>query len=500
MFKLQFVDKPWQIGGALCGLIILHLATKAIWRLYFHPLSKYPGPKLWAATSLVNTFYVLKTTRVYKVSELHNKYGPVVRVGPNEISYIDERAWKDIYSAHKSGGELQKFMPAADIKGGFGVFNNPDNAKHLQIRKFLSTGFSEKAVREKEGILQGYISLLMQRFEEKAKNGEKLDATWWLDCLGADIAGQFGYGESFHGLETSTLPEIITIGNNLLRGLSIGLAMGQYPVLRNIGDILRKMSPFEKIFKGIIDSKVGGLEKRVDAGQIDEVQDYYSIMTRNKDAVQQLGLANIKTISADLIIAGSDTTATALTVAIYLLLKSPSKLTILVEEIRSAFKSEEEITMVSTNSLKYQTAVISESMRMYPAGPETTRRIANKDGNVICGQFVPEGTLVGVYHWAAGRFKAAWKDADEFVPERWLGNDRYKDDVKGVLNVWNSGPRNCIGQNFALAYVKLVLARLIWRFDMKLCKESENLMDDVGVSVLLYHKGPLMIRLNSVRD
>lgn len=76
-------------------------------------------------------------------------------------------------------------------------------------------------------------------------------------------------------------------------------------------------------------------------------------------------------------------------VALYLLLKNPSKLELLTKEVRSSFTSEDEITMVATNSLKYNTAVISEGMRMYPAGPETTRRITNEGGNIICGKFVP---------------------------------------------------------------------------------------------------------------
>ena len=197
--------------------IILYLTSKVLWRLYFSPLSKYPGPKLFAATSLVNTYYVFKATRVYKVAELHNKYGPVssprtcpsirqlirtqvVRIGPNELSYIDERVWKDIYGHHKEGGELQKHMPAINMIGGYGIFHNPSDADHARIRKLLSTGFSEKAIRDRESIIQGYISILVEKLKEKAERSEKLDATWWFDCLGADIAGHFGYGESFNAL------------------------------------------------------------------------------------------------------------------------------------------------------------------------------------------------------------------------------------------------------------------------------------------------------------
>lgn len=58
-------------------------------------------------------------------------------------------------------------------------------------------------------------------------------------------------------------------------------------------------------------------------------------------------------------------------------------------------------------------------------------------------------TLVGVYHWAAGRYSQAWTDADSFIPERWLEegiNGKYADDQRGVINSFQAGPRNCPGQ------------------------------------------------------
>ncbi|KAG4440119.1 hypothetical protein IFR05_004416 [Cadophora sp. M221] len=148
--------------------------------------------------------------------------------------------------------------------------------EHAQIRKLLSTGFSEKAIRDREGIIQVYISLLIERFEERAEKGEKMDVTWWFDCLGADLAGKLGYGESFGALEMSTLPAFIPVMDKLPRGLTIGLALQQYPVLKTVGGILRMVSPFERIFTEVVGSKVRRREKRLDAGQEDEAQDFYS--------------------------------------------------------------------------------------------------------------------------------------------------------------------------------------------------------------------------------
>ena len=81
---------------------------------------------------------------------------------------------------------------------------------------------------------------------------------------------------------------------------------------------------------------------------------------------------------------------------VYYLLKNPSKLRNLTTEIRSTFKSEADITLLGVNSLKYQNAVISESMRLCPPGPETMRRVVNPGGNIICGDLIPAGVCATV--------------------------------------------------------------------------------------------------------
>jgi hypothetical protein len=72
----------------------------AIYRVYIHPLSKYPGPKLAALTYYHHYYYAFKGQRVAKITEWHIKYGEIVRISPNELSFIGETAWKDIYG-HK---------------------------------------------------------------------------------------------------------------------------------------------------------------------------------------------------------------------------------------------------------------------------------------------------------------------------------------------------------------------------------------------------------------
>ena len=98
----------------------------------------------------------------------------------------------------------------------------------------------------------------------------------------------------------------------------------------------------------------------------------------------------IKLTAAVIMVAGSETTATVLSGATYYLLRNPLALRQAQEEVRSAFKSRYEITLVSTSHLRYLAAVIQEALRCYPAVPGSFPRRTNMDeGQVIGGHYVP---------------------------------------------------------------------------------------------------------------
>lgn len=92
-----------------------------------------------------------------------------------------------------------------------------------------------------------------------------------------------------------------------------------------------------------------------------------------------------------LIIAGSETTATALSGASYLLGTNPDALSKVTDEVRSAFSSEQEITLLSVQKLKYMLAVLDETLRMFPPVPGSAPRIVHQGGGIFCDTFLPEG-------------------------------------------------------------------------------------------------------------
>jgi cytochrome P450 len=90
-----------------------------------------------------------------------------------------------------------------------------------------------------------------------------------------------------------------------------------------------------------------------------------------------------------LIVAGSETTATLLSGVTYYLLKTPHAYARLKEEVRSSFKSAEEITLTSTSRLPYLQACLEEALRLYPPVPLALPRRTRPEGDIIGGVFVP---------------------------------------------------------------------------------------------------------------
>lgn len=147
-----------------------------------------------------------------------------------------------------------------------------------------------------------------------------------------------------------------------------------------------------------------------------------------------------------LIVAGSETTATLLSGATFYLLKNPTILKKLKNEILSSFSDERDMNFLTLMHLPYLNAVFEESLRMFPPVPNTFPRTTPKGGAVVCEQYVPGGTSVGIHHWSAYRSGRNFREPDTFIPERWLGDPRFETDARASFQPFSYGPRNCLGK------------------------------------------------------
>ena len=185
------------------------------------------------------------------------------------------------------------------------------------------------------------------------------------------------------------------------------------------------------------------VDRRINMGT--DRANFISYILRHNDE-KGLSRHEIDVNIGDIIVAGSDTTAIFLSSAIYLILSHPAVREKLDAEIRTSFEEKEHITIQSTLELPYLQAVLDETFRVHSPPQSGQPRRLLPQGETICGHSIPGGTGVTVFQHAMFRSATHFKDPDAFVPERWLGDEKYEDDYRGVVNPFNVGNRNCIGK------------------------------------------------------
>ncbi|CAG8458050.1 10371_t:CDS:1 [Racocetra fulgida] len=194
--------------------------------------------------------------------------------------------------------------------------------------------------------------------------------------------------------------------------------------------------------------------------------------------------SEIKDQIVEFLIAGSDINAFAILMAIIMLLKHPDKLRKLRTELESTFpefqnrvKSREHENNLflpsyeSLKHLKYLGAVVDETLRLYPSSLGGIARQTTED-TIISNYLIPKGTMVSASIWNLHRSKQFWgPDADEFVPERWFNLDaNIRSDA---YFPFGSGPRLCIGNNFATMEIKIIVCALLGNFEFFFTERSD---------------------------
>ncbi|THX69009.1 cytochrome P450 [Aureobasidium pullulans] len=483
-----------KVVGYLFTLTILYCTSTIVYNLYFNPLSKFPGSWIYTSTRLPRVWLYITGREPWVIADMHKRYGPIVRVAPNELSFIDEAAWKDIYGIKNNNPKDETQYPfSPETKKSLILANDEDH--HMQRKMFLPA-FSARALRDQNDLLSGYVVELVRVLDEKRKTGESVDLVKYYNFTTFDIMASLTFGESLGLLEKQEYtPWLQGIFDQIFL-VCVSRALQQFPLLWSFVQLFIPKSitaAATASFKHSADR----VDKRL-AMDVDR-PDIFGLVLKHKDGAnmsRQLMHSN-----ADLLmIAGTETTATALSGLTYNLLRNPGPMKRLTSEIREKFATVEDITIDELQRLPYLAACVQEGLRTYPSVAEGVRRKAKPvTGVEVCGHWIPPNVCISVPHYAAYHSEYNFASPDSFVPERWLpegieGHDpRFSADKRGVLQPFSVGHRNCIGMNLAYHEIRLILAHLLWNFDLEADDIPYDWLDQ-GVHVV-WDKKPLMTKL-----
>ena len=180
--------------------------------------------------------------------------------------------------------------------------------------------------------------------------------------------------------------------------------------------------------------------------------------------------------------AGHDTSALALTWAVYLLGRHPEAQEKLFDEINESFGGQLDcdVSLDQISTLEYLDLVVKEVLRLYPPGPGIGRKL--DEDCVIDGRVIPKGSSLWLFIYYVQRHPDVWESPDSFIPERHTAESRLEQKRSNFAYIpFSAGPRNCVGQRFAVQEIKVVLVYLVRKFRMR----SEDEEEDVRISGLL---------------
>ncbi|PVH73220.1 cytochrome P450 oxidoreductase [Cadophora sp. DSE1049] len=440
------------------------------------PLRSIPGP-FWARFTRLWKLSEIYGGRFEKTNiELHRKYGPVVRIAPNEYSIDDPEAVAEIYGL---GGQFAKspwYIASGnpDPHATPDLFSDLDPKRHAANRRKVASLYSMTNLVQMEPFVNECTELLIQKFADFARQRVRVDMGHWLQCYAFDVIGQVTLAKRFGFLDNGEDVEGImaAINDYLSYAAHVGVFSEWH---RQIAGLLSKFAKDDTGMSAmIIFAQKQLAERAAEApGKAETEGDFLSkLLKLHYDDPKKVSTTDVFSTCITNIGAGSDTTSISLGSVIYHLCRFPNTMQALRNEIdtmETAGKISNPVTFAETQQMPYLQAAIKEALRMHPATGLPLGRVVPPGGKLIAGHAFPEGTIVGINSWVAhANPKVFGEDATVFRPERWLESKEKSVKLDKYFFSFGMGSRTCVGKNISLLEMSKLVPQLIRNFDISL--------------------------------
>ena len=268
---------------------------------------------------------------------------------------------------------------------------NASDEDHSRQRRLLTHAFSEKALRDQEPLIGLYVDLLITKLYEQISGPStgKVDMVKWYNFTAFDIIGDLVFGEPFNCLENNQYHSWVSQIFQGVKAMTFLAAANHYPWISYL--IFKLIIPQQLMQKHNDNFALAAAKVNRRLARGTERADFMSHILRHNDSEKGMTKSEIEANASLLMIGGSETISTFLSGCTYHFLKNRHVYDKLAEEIRTTFRTEADMTFLSTQKLPYLEAVITETLRIYPPVAVGLSRAVTEDGAMICGYFIPEG-------------------------------------------------------------------------------------------------------------
>ncbi|RAK82511.1 cytochrome P450 [Aspergillus fijiensis CBS 313.89] len=500
-------QSPWSIGAFVRGLSAISalnlcfyaplFASILIYRAFFHRLRRFPGPVALKLSKLVAAYGNIGKERDFeRIWDLHKQYGDIVRTGPQELSVLSADAIEVIYGASSRCTRAiwyDRLKAAGDFSEDFAVFHMRDPVAHTQRRKALwDKAFNIRALKSYQPVVVKTTDRFLDALRQRA--GQVVSGPDTMQLLSYDLMGLIGWGYSFENIENWKLNPALHFVRQVTAGQRI---ISQAPWLMSLlVNLPGADSPLQR-YGAWIEARIREKMQRLHTPEHEATD----AMSKMMPAMVNLSRSALYSEGELMVIAGGDTTATTMATVIFHLARSPlvqRKLQAELDEAAQRLReqsndqendSEPEASYYrSITSLPYLNACINEALRLQPPVPGEIPRKTPPEGihvplptsttasssSSTTTVFIPGDTIISVPVLPVQRDPRNYVRPEEFIPERWTGEEPELTLKKSAFMPFVAGAYTCAGRGLAYIEMRIVLAKLFKRFQVKLAEGEDG--------------------------
>jgi cytochrome P450 len=373
---------PGLLPAALCLFAVSYALGLVIYRLFFMPISRFPGPKLAAATHWYQKYYDLVAKRhggqfLWEIKRMHEKYGPIVRITPDELHIDDPEYWYEVYCNNSSTRPIDK---QEKLRYRFGVpdaiFSTPGGEQHRVRRHAMASFFSRQRLREHQDRVNQLVDRISHRIStEYAGRDRVLNLGDMFSCLAVDIVTELCFRRCTNCTEAPDFkaPLVGVTANTLwishwnahfrflqawMDWLPVNVVTTLVPLVKPVLDL--RVSINQQVREILADMARSTYSPKESRGTA-EATIFDDILASNLPS-QELSYDRLTQEAFALTSAGMETVKSTMVLGIFHCLEQPAILARIQTELTEAMPDPSKIpTWVELEKLPYLTAVVNES-------------------------------------------------------------------------------------------------------------------------------------------
>jgi len=365
---------------------------------------------------------------------------------------------------------------------GKGLVTN-EGESWLKQRRTAQPAFHRARLASLVDVMVQDTEALADRWLEKAHNGEPLEVSVDMMKTTSAIVAHTLFGTDVHSQSDEIVKLMNTVNHQTTQKLVNPLRSPMWMPTPNNLELNRAIRRLDEIIYAIIGQRRSSSTQQHDLlAMLMEAEDEE---TGDRMSDQQL-----RDETVTLMLAGTETSANALSWTFSLLLRHPEVMKKLRQEVDSVLK-DTPLSSESLRQMRYTSQVINESMRIYPPAWIVAREALSYDE--VAGFPIPQGSQVYISPFIVHRHPDFWKQPSVFDPGR-FSEEQSKGRHKFAFFPFGGGPRYCIGNNFAMMEMQVILSTLVHRFEFQAISRLPVALDPL---LTLRPQDPIMV---SVRE